>query len=108
MTNQYFGPAFRRKDWEVQIDTPVGVPCGHCDEPIGEGDTGTMMMYVDVSKAESKPVHYECTMRSVIGSVGHIEGTCSCKVLGSHEGDPTGMSRRQAAVAAVRAWAAAN
>lgn len=100
----YFGPEFRRKDTEVQIDTPVGVLCGHCDEPVMDGDTGTMVMHIGVDRAEVKPVHYECSMRSVIGSVGHVEGTCSCNVPWSNESDPPGMNRREAALAAVRAW----
>ena len=44
--------------------------------------------------------HLECSIRSVIGSVNHLNKTCSCFVPGSTEGDPPGMTRRQAAKAA--------
>lgn len=49
-------------------------------------------------------VHYECAFRSIMGSVAHIQRRCSCFVAGSEAEDPPGMTRRQAALAAVIAW----
>jgi hypothetical protein len=54
--------------------------------------------------------HRECSIRAVVGSVGHLERKCSC-YRGAREGcepadsdaaelDPPGMTRRQAAKAA--------
>jgi hypothetical protein len=43
-------------------------------------------------------------MRSALGSVAHIEERCSCFISGSEENDPPGMSKREAAKAAVKAW----
>jgi len=45
------------------------------------------------------PYHPECMARSVIGSVGHQRRTCPC--YGGTESDPEGMTKREAARAAV-------
>ncbi len=45
-------------------------------------------------------LHRECAARSAIGSVGHIERRCSC--YGGDVDDPPGMSKREAAAAALR------
>jgi hypothetical protein len=95
----YFGPPHRRKDYESQVPTPVGAPCLLCDERIEEGDTGTINGFKQI-------IHYECGMRSVIGSVGHQMRLCSC--YGGTVEDPPGMSRRQAAIAAVALWTATD
>lgn len=112
----YFGPEWRRLDWEAQVDTPVGELCGFCEEAIAEGQAGTYQSFMTMIPnsddssgqpqlfATSRPVHYECQMRQVIGSLAHVQGTCSCKIPGSNELDPPGMTRRQAALAAVLAW----
>jgi hypothetical protein len=49
-------------------------------------------------------MHMECVFRSICGSVAHVERRCGCFVKGSEEGDPPGMTLRQAAVAAVQAF----
>ncbi len=42
--------------------------------------------------------HYACALRTAIGSIGHVQGTCSCYVKdGTAEHDPPGLTRRQAA-----------
>lgn len=42
--------------------------------------------------------HYACALRTVIGSIGHLRGTCSCYVKdGTAKEDPPGLTRRQAA-----------
>lgn len=63
--------------------------CAWCVEPKDPNLPGSM--------------HPECTFRAVCGSVAHIEGRCSCFVPGSTETDPPGMTKRQAARAAVEA-----
>lgn len=97
---KYFGEPKFRKEYEEQVTTPIGVPCMHCDEPIAEGDTGTMAITTGASSGLLRPLHYECGLRGIIGSVGHQKGLCSC--FGGTEEDPEGMTRRQAAVAAAR------
>lgn len=93
----YFG------DWSApitrdipKIDTPVGDTCIHCEEPIGEGDDG-------IRYANGPVAHYECQLRSVVGGVNHILGRCSC-CGGTEDPDPPGMTRREAAKAAVRLY----
>lgn len=45
-----------------------------------------------------RPMHYECEIRSVVGSVGHQTRRCSCN--GGTFEDPLEMTRREAAIAA--------
>jgi hypothetical protein len=92
MSERYFGPSILRKPDEVQIPTPVGERCTLCGEPIDAGDTGTINLLDQV-------IHYECQLRSVIGSVGHLRRACSC--YGGTEEDPPGMTYREAALATV-------
>lgn len=49
-------------------------------------------------------LHQECQFRIVMGSLAHLQGRCGCFVAGSEEGDPSGMSVRQAARAAYDYW----
>jgi hypothetical protein len=46
----------------------------------------------------AQPMHYECGLRAVIGSLGHQRMRCFCH--GGTEEDPPGLTRRQAAMAA--------
>lgn len=92
----FFGPSLMRKEWEVQVDPPIGAVCIDCSELVDEGDIGTINPFGNVVQ------HYECTMRHVVGSVGHQKGKCSC--FGGTEEDPPGMTRRQAAKAALEYW----
>jgi hypothetical protein len=96
--------------------TPVGVLCMNCEERIEADDRGviTPQLGLDETAVRLDPAallfdgqprvaqHLECHLRGVFGSVGHIEGRCSC--AGGNEEDPPGLSRREAAVAAVAAW----
>ena len=82
---------------EDRIAAPVGRKCEYCCEPIGKNDSG--LVYDDGS-----PIHRNCHLRQVIGPVAHIELRCGCFVKGSTEADPPGMTRRQAADAAVEAF----
>ena len=73
--------------------------CPHCNEKIVVGDevmpfNGGRLLF-----------HRNCGLRGVIGSVAHIYKRCSCYVPGSTEGDPPDLTPRQAADAAVAAWA---
>lgn len=71
--------------------------CEFCGEEILDGErANTMPGCVDA--------HRECLIRSVVGSVGHQLHKCSC--YGGTEEDPPGMTKRQAAKAAVALWEA--
>lgn len=64
--------------------------CRWCDERVEQQDPR-------VSK-EMQPMHRECFLREVGGSVGHQQKRCSC--YGGTEDDPPGMTKREAAEAA--------
>src|SRR4051812_31533512 len=76
------------------VATPVGQACLHCEEEIKEGDEGEMMP----GGGAIRPVHAECLLRMVMGSVGHQQRRCPC--YNGTEEDPPGMTTRQAAIAA--------
>ena len=63
--------------------------CLWCDELVMPGD----LMHSLLSG-----YHYACALRTALGSIGHVHGTCSCYVTdGTHEDDPPGLTKRQAA-----------
>jgi len=74
--------------------------CFYCDEPV------TIMDNPETVNTSEGPraAHMECNFRAAMGSVAHIEKRCGCFVPGSTETDPQGMTCREAAKAAVRAW----
>ena len=72
--------------------------CPHCEEPILKGEA---IMPMGGPKDEVV-FHHECGFRLVAGSVGHIQKRCSC--YGGTEGDPTGLTKREAALAALVLW----
>jgi hypothetical protein len=65
--------------------------CPHCDEPILPGDL--------VAPVIGPKMHHECGFRMVAGSVGHQKGECLCH--GVEDTSELGMTRRQAALAAI-------
>lgn len=84
--------------------TPVGRLCLWCDDPIGERDRGYLeRACFDPGGWRLQPIHFACRLRMILGSVGHIEGRCSCYVTPGEE-DPPGLTRREAAIAAVAAY----
>lgn len=76
--------------------------CLHCEEPILPGERHEMVMF-GLSAPQTRYVHMECYARSIIGGVNHQAGRCTC-CGGSEPPDPPGLTRRQAAQAAVRYW----
>ena len=65
--------------------------CWGCDEPVTTDEA---------SESRIPGMHYECGLRSVIGSLAHLQRTCSC--YGGTGHDPPEMTKREAARAAVR------
>lgn len=98
--NPYFGKAWNRNiaACHPQTATPVGTPCFYCEEPVADGDQGLIIPCGMVPL----PIHLDCHLRQIIGSVGHQRKRCSC--YGGTEEDPPGMTKRQAAEAAARMW----
>jgi hypothetical protein len=75
--------------------------CFYCDELVTIMDNAETVNTLE----GPRPAHVECNFRAIMGSVAHIERRCGCFVAGSTETDPDGMTCREAARAAVRAWA---
>lgn len=94
---------FGMRDPELETcPTPVGTPCAHCEEPIAPGDVGFMMWHFSLEGGGYRPWHVPCHLRIFIGSA-------DCQTRGPHaQGScidvPEGMTKRQAAEAAVRVY----
>jgi hypothetical protein len=87
----------------VQTPVPVGEPCYWCDEPFAEGDRGLLRAVLREAGGTWEPIHAECELRQLMGSVNHLEGRCRCNGV---EGTPypgTGREEAHAVVAYVNA-----
>jgi hypothetical protein len=63
--------------------------CRWCEENVEPGDLMHSLL---------PGFHYACALRAAIGSIGHVQGLCSCYVKdGAVEDDPPGLTKRQAA-----------
>lgn len=71
--------------------------CVWCREAIAAGERCWRF-------ANGPLAHRVCAFRQVVGSVAHVERRCSCYVASATDGDPEGLTRREAAEAAVQAW----
>lgn len=67
--------------------------CQYCEEPLTSEERQKDFFM--------RALHAECFARMILGSCAHLQKRCSCFIPGSTEGDPPGMTRRQAARAAV-------
>lgn len=84
--------------------TPVGALCGWCHEAIEEGDAGISLGSImsEMNGVREHANHRECFVRRIAGSVQHQLHECTC--YGGRkpcEEDPQGLTRRQAARAAL-------
>jgi hypothetical protein len=82
--------------------TRVPIPlaqCDFCDEPFLDTDVGFEME--GPLGAYSTPIHQECMLRLVVGSVAHQMKMCSC-YGGPGSDHVQGQSKREEARAAVR------
>lgn len=84
------------------VSMPQDASCVWCDEAITSGDTGFVLDHYRDDKIEDAVYHRDCLLRTIFGSVGHIEGQCSCH--GGNMEDPPTMTKREAASAAVEAF----
>jgi hypothetical protein len=80
--------------------------CLHCDEPVtGDDIVAGASTHQPLMKADGtcdfRGLHRECEGRMVFGSVGHQLGRCSCRGCDGTMEDPPGMTKREAARAAV-------
>lgn len=81
MVAEYFGERWPSGtcDEGVQVRTPVGEHCDWCQTPVMEGDRGLIMWTQGLAGTYPVPMHRECHLRTVMGSVAHMEGRCSCR-----------------------------
>lgn len=109
-------------DAEPWPESVVGWICMHCEEPVVEGESGLVIPCVrqgppgpdgEPGRPVSNPeaVHKECHIRSIMGSVEHLEGRCgTCNGVapdGPHRHPADMMSYRDQARAVI-AWLATN
>ena len=63
--------------------------CLWCEETVEPGDLMHSLL---------PGYHYACAIRVSSGSIGHVQGKCTCYVKdGTHEDDPPELTKRQAA-----------
>ena len=62
--------------------------CRWCEEMVKIGDLMHTLL---------PGYHYACALRTMLGSIAHLRGTCSCYSEGSTDGDPPDLTKRQAA-----------
>ena len=73
-----------------RVDTPVGESCLLCEEPIAEQDQGSFMGNHRGAPRALAPVHRECSLRSVLGGIGHLEDHAYwCATQGDPDGGRT-------------------
>lgn len=62
--------------------------CGHCEEIVAAGEQSPYMR---------EPIHMECSIRLMVGSVAHQQGMCGCfKPIGQRMIEPD-LPRRELA-----------
>lgn len=101
----------------MMVEAPADAACAHCAEPIAAGDFGVTIPYwgAESDGCQTQFVrveagfpelafHRECHIRTLVGSVGHLRGKCSCE--GGAQEDPPGLSKREAARAAAELFEA--
>jgi hypothetical protein len=92
----------------TEVETPIGAVCDYCNEPIVDGDQGTLQPFVatnDMPWMQMRPVHKECSLRQVLGGAGHFQDHARwCRTVGDPDG---GMTRRESALW-VWAWVQEN
>jgi hypothetical protein len=107
---QWFGQAYgaRYERDTPHTATPVGEPCLWCNEAIQLGDCGLIVGYIDTDVSVTPrhvPYHYPCYVRQIVGGRNHQLHLCHCKgCAGALPPDPQGMTRREAANAALETF----
>jgi len=105
---QWFGPAAFGSICEPaqHRPTPVGQACHWCGEIFALGDTGMLAMHLEYEGCRRVPWHRECFLRTISGSVAHVQKRCACYGGTARENDTQGMilTRREEAALAVKLW----
>ncbi len=104
LTVRAFGPTAHMLSVR-KAPVPVGEPCAWCEELIAEGDSGIIMWHASTERGGWRAYHKECSGRQILGSVGHQRGLCTCDGGPGTMEDPPGLTKREAARAAVWEYA---
>lgn len=81
-------------DEGIRVDTPIGRPCALCEVLIVAGDRGNFIGIP--AEPYYGPVHRECSLRSVMGGIGHITNHLRWCL---EEGDPdAGLGYRRSSI----------
>jgi hypothetical protein len=57
----------------------VGEKCLLCEQAVVEGESGVLLGFIDAEgQGGVAPQHIECFLRSLMGSVAHLERRCTC------------------------------
>jgi hypothetical protein len=75
----------------IQVETPVGEDCELCNEPIDPHHQGSFIG----TEHGLAPMHKECSLRSVLGGIGHLDNH-HYWCLGEHDPDAGYGYRRSA------------
>jgi len=106
-TTQHFGPPWDAPNMEpsddhqvIQVPTPVGQLCTWCQTAIAEGDRGLFHAVAHINESgihgSAEPIHVECHLRMILGSINHLTNRCSCH---GHTEDPAPGNDREEALA---------
>lgn len=89
--------------------------CAYCGEGFETGReaeylglTSTPHVILREAGAEPVEIHKVCLFRAVTGGVAHHEKRCGCYVPGAEHTDPEGLTKLEAAQAALAAYRKAN
>lgn len=90
-------PGHKPPDSIEIVSAPVGQLCFYCEERIEEADSGLLIPYLGAAPSSEVevPYHRECFTRTIVGSVAHQLGQCSC--YGGDGEDSPGISKRESA-----------
>lgn len=89
-------PGHRPHDSIEIVSAPVGQLRIYCEERIEEADSGLLIPYLGATSSEVEvPYHRGCFTRTIVGSVAHQLGRCSC--YGGDGEDSPGISKRESA-----------
>jgi len=94
----YFGEPWPSGVCEGQrFRTPVGEECAFCGELITDEDRGSFIGALDLDgRAIIAPIHRECSLRSVLGGIGHL--TNHQRWCGEEHDPDAGLGRRMSSV----------
>ena len=91
---------------EEKVPVPVGACCAWCEEKFVANESGVVIPHVDDNTVQNLPYHSECSLRFIVGSLGHVLGECQC--FGGDMDDPPNMTKRESAKAAIKAFKKLN